>query len=253
MNPPRLRLLLVAAAVLAVSVLSRAAEPAILAKARAYVGSEAALNGVKSLHFTGTLLMVDSDDPKPSEPAAVEIYFQAPEQQRIQATTSKNVEITAVDGYDAWQRRQDAADSKQWQLRLLGADQIKRLRANTWETLGFYRGIERHGGHIEDQGPATMDGVACEKVAFIYAPNIIFYRYLDLARGRLVATETEGGTSIREQGEQVASGIRFPKTIVTVSKVSPTRTQTITLNFEKITVNETLSPKLFAVPALPAK
>jgi hypothetical protein len=253
MNSLRSRLLLAAGVALAVGVTSPAAEPAIIAKARAYVGAEAALNSVKSIHFVGSLVLADSADPKPSERAAVEIFFQSPEQQRVQSTTSKTIEITALDGYDAWQRQQDSADATKWQLRLLGADQIKRLRANTWETLGFYRGIERHGGRIEDQGPTTFDGAACEKLAFIYAPTIIFYRYIELATGHLRSTETESGTTIREQGELTASGVKFPKTIVTVTKVGEARTQTITLTFEKITVNEPTSPKIFAVPALPAK
>ena len=253
MKTPRCRLLLVAGAALLLAVGLRAAEPAIIAKARAYLGSEAALNSVKSIHFTGKIVTVDSANPKPAEDTAVEIYFQAPEQQRIQATSSKYVEITAVDGYDAWQRQQDAADPSKWQMKLLGADQIKRLRANTWESLGFYRGIERHGGRIEDQGAVTMDGAACQKLAFIYAPNIIFYRYLEVATGKLHSTETESGTAIREQGEVIVNGIKFPKSILTIAPIGPGRTQTITLTFDKITVNETLAPKLFAVPALPAK
>jgi len=235
------------------AVASAKAEPAIIAKARAYVGSEAALNAVKSIHFAGTLVTTNSVDPKAVERATVEIYFQAPEQQRIQATSTKSIEVTALDGYDAWQRQQDAADSTKWQVKLLGADQIKRLRANTWETLGFYRGIERHGGHIEDRGSATMDGIACQKLAFIYAPNIIFYRYLNPATGHLVATETESGTTIREQGELSAGGLRFPKIIVTVTTNNAGQTQTITLTFDKVTVNETLSAKLFTVPALSVK
>jgi outer membrane lipoprotein-sorting protein len=232
---------------------AHAAEPAIIAKARAYLGSEAAINSVKSIHFVGKLAIIDTAASQPSETAAVEIYFQLPDQQRIQATTSKNIEVTAVDGYDAWQRQTDATDSKKWQMKILGADQIKRLRANTWESLGFYRAVERHGGRVEDQGSVTLDGVACQKIAFIYAPNIIFYRNIEVATGRLHSTETESGTTIREQGEMVVSGIKFPKSIVTVTPAGAGRTQTITLTFDKITVNETLPAKLFAVPALPVK
>ena len=248
-----LRSLLAAGALLAVANAPRAAEPAIIAKARAYVGSEAALNGLKSVHFVGTLAVTNSATPENVERAAIEIYFQSPEQQRIQATSSKSVEVTALDGYDAWQRTQDAADATKWQMKVLGADQIKRLRANTWETLGFYRGIEKHGGRIEDQGTTTVDGVTCQKLAFIYAPTIIFYRFIDAATGHLISTETEAGTTLREQGELMTGGIRFPKTIVTTNKSAGGQTQVITLNFEKITLNEAMPAKHFAVPALPVK
>jgi hypothetical protein len=183
----------------------------------------------------------------------VEIFFQAPEQQRIQATSSTTIEVTALDGYDAWQRQQNLADPTKWQVKLLGADQVKRLRANTWETLGFYRGIESRGGRIEDQGAVTAEGVACRKIAFIYAPTIIFYRYIDTATGHLVYTETESGTILREKGEMMVGGIRFPKSIVTTNQDNTGKTQVVTLTFEKITLNESIPAKLFAVPSLSVK
>ncbi len=239
-------------ALFALTLVARGAEPAIIAKARAFIGPEAALNGVHSIHFVGTVVATNSAAPDKSERAAVEIYFQAPEQQRIQSTSEKTVEVTALDGYDAWQRQQSIADANQWQVKILGADQIKHLRASTWETLGFYRGIDRHGGHIEDQGTATVDGMTCEKLAFIYAPNIIFYRYIDTATGHLVSTETETGTTLREQGQLVIGGIRFPKSIVTTTKTADGK-QIVTLTFDKITLNETMPASLFAVPGLQVK
>lgn len=253
MTPSFLRRLLATSASLMFAQIASAAEPAIIAKARAFVGTEAALNAVKSVHFVGTLVTADPATPTQQTRAAVEIFFQAPERQRIQATSDRNIEVTALDGYDAWQKIQDLADPTKWQVKLLGVDQIKRLRANTWESLGFFRGIESHGGRIEEQGAATMDGVACTKLAFIYAPNIIFYRFIDNATGRLVHTETESGSTLREQGEIRVNGVRFPKTIVTTNKNAAGQTQTVTLSFEKITVNEAMPANLFTVPALPTK
>lgn len=238
--------------VLASIAAARAAEPPIIAKARAFIGSEAALSGVKSIHYTGTLVTTDPKDASKETRAAMEIIFQKPEQQRIMATTDKTIEITALDGYDGWQRVQDAADPTKWRQTLLGTDQIKRLRANTWENLSFFRGIERIGGRMEDQGTKTIDGVTCQKIAFIHGPTIVFTRYFDVATGRLVFTETESGGTIREQGEMVVNGIRFPRSIITASgtKNAKGEAQTVTINFDKITINESFPPKHFAVPAL---
>ena len=227
-----------------------AAEPAIIARARAFIGSEAALSALKSVHYVGTLVTVDSADPAKQTRATMEIHFQRPEQQRIMATSDKIIEITALDGYEGWQRVQDPANPTKWRQTLLGVDQIKRLRANTWENLSYFRGIERVGGRVEDQGPATIEGIACQKIAFIHGPNIVFYRYFEVATGRLVYTETEAGGAIREQGEMVVNGIRFPKSILTSTKNAKGQTVTVTIDFEKITVNEVLPAKLFAVPAL---
>jgi hypothetical protein len=231
----------------------RAAEPAILAKARAYLGPEALLDGVKAVHFFGTLVVTDPADPAKTTRTAVEIVFQKPYRQRIVKTSAKTVDVTALDGYDAWQRVQVAGDPTKWRQTLLSIEQIKRLRAATWESLSFYRGLESHGGRIEDLGPVTADGVACRKVAFIHAPNIVFCRYFDLATGRLVYTETETGEIQREQGEILADGLRFPKSVKIDTKNAAGQPQTVALDFEKVILNEAFPDSLFQVPPVAAK
>lgn len=224
-------------------------EPPIIAKARAFIGAEKVLNEIKSVHYLGTLVTGDPADPAKQTKAAMEITFQRPEQQRIVATSDKMIEITALDGYEGWQRVQDPKDPAKWRQTLLGPDQIKRLRANTWENLAYFRGIEKVGGRLEDLGAATIDGVACQKLAFIHAPNIVFYRYFDVATGRLVFTETEAGGSIREQGEVVVHGVRFPRSIVTQTKSREGKLVTVTITFDKISINETFPAQQFAVPS----
>jgi outer membrane lipoprotein-sorting protein len=233
-------------------VAANAAEPPIIAKARAFLGSETALNNVKSIHYSGTLLAPDPKDATKQTRVAMEIIFQKPEQQRITITSDKEIETTALDGYEGWLRKQDATDPSKWRLTLLGTEQIKRMRANMWENLSFFRGLEKFGGRVEDQGTQTIDGVTCQKVAFIHGPNIIFYRYFDVATGKLIFTETEAGGTIREQGEMIVDGIRFPRSIITASGAKDAKGQppSVTINFDKITVNETIPPKEFAVPPL---
>jgi outer membrane lipoprotein-sorting protein len=246
-----LRLSLATCTALFAAAFAAAAEPAIIAKARAYIGTESALESLKSVHYTGTLVTADPKDPAKQARAAMEIIFQRPDRHRIMATTDKVIEVTALDGYDGWQRVQDAADASKWQQTLLGTEQIKKLRAIAWENLSFYRGLERRGGQIEDQGTKVIDGVTTQRIAFIHAPHIIFYRHFDVATGRLVFTETQSGETIRETGEMVVNGLRFPKTIVTTSKNPAGVVQTATINFEKIQVNETFPDSHFAVPAIP--
>jgi hypothetical protein len=230
-----------------------AAEPAIIAKARAYVGTEADLEAVKSIHYTGTLVVDESTDAAKQPPAAMDLLFQKPYRQRVQSTSNQRIEVTALDGYDGWQRLQDPADPAKWRQSLLGVDQIKRLRANTWENLSFFRGIETVGGRIEDLGPVTFEGIPCQKVAYIHAPTIIFYRYFDVATGRLVYSETENGSGIREQGEVRVNGIRFPRTMTNTTKLPDGKVRTYTITFDRITVNEDIPASKFAVPALAPK
>jgi hypothetical protein len=168
-----------------------------IAKARAYLGSESALNAVTSIHFTGTL-EAPGDVRLPAE-----IVFQKPYRQRITYTGPKFIEITALDGYDAWLKRVNAENPVQWQVRLLDAAQVKRLRANTLENLSFYSTRDMKGSTIEFLGDVTVDGLACVKISFTHSAEVAFVRYFEKSSGRLVKTETENGTEIREGGEVV--------------------------------------------------
>lgn len=225
------------------------AEDPLIAKARAYLGTDAALDAVEALRMRGKLEVVDAANAAPGS-AELEILFQKPDRQRITATSESRTEITALDGYDAWSRVSDQKDSTKWQVTLLGPDQIKRLRANTFENLAFYRGLESRGARVEDRGTATVDGVACRKLAFVHGPDIVFTRSFDVATGRLVLTETDSGTQIREEGEIKSGGLRFPERIVTINTLPDGSTRTIRVKFSEITVNPTIDSGVFAVPAL---
>jgi len=265
-------------AFLAAAILTRAdvpaGEPSIVAKARAYLGAEEALNAVQSVHLVGRFV---SDKTGAAPASTVDIIFQKPWQHHLVVTASQMIKIPgtiptddqkaglapmpevrntvvrtiALNGYDAWERIQVNADTPR--MGLLSVDQIRVLRADVWENLGYYRGIEAEGGHEEDQGPATIDGVACEKVAFTHSPTVVYYRYFDQATGRLVYTETAGGLKIREEGSIEASGIKFPQKITTIEPTAtpdaPSRSTTLTI--DHVTVNEVFPSSLFAVP-LPA-
>lgn len=225
-----------------------------VAKARAYLGAEATLDVVRSLHFQGsfpgTEQVPDPADPQKSieQPVrvSIDIIFQQPMQQR-QILRSNQVErVTALDGYDGWERVADLTGKNNARLTLLDTMSIKRLRATTIENLSFYSG--RVGSRqVEFQGEETVDGVACVKLSFTHGGNIVFLRYFEQSSGRLVKTVVEGGGEIREEGELIVNGIRFPKKVI--NKSSGGRSTTIT--FEQIAVNESFPAETFAVPALP--
>lgn len=247
----RLRTLTLALVAIGVSIASplARADAALLSKARALIGAEKDLNAIQALKFTGTLEVADSGASEVGK-AGIEIIFQRPDRQRITATNDGQIEITALDGYDAWQRVADPRDPARWQLSLLGTDQIKRLRANTFENLSFYRGIETVGGRIEDRGLVTVDGVACRKLAFVHGPDIAFIRSFDVATGRLVLTETDSGTLIREEGELRSGGLRFPKHITTTNTLQDGTIRTIRVAFDTVEVNPTINALIFSVPTL---
>jgi hypothetical protein len=213
-----------------------------IAKARAFLGSESALNAVRSIHYTGTL----ETEGIPKLPT--EIIFQSPYRQRITLTSPKVIETTALDGYDAWQKRVNPENPTQWQITLLDANQVRRLRANTVENLSFYSGHEMKSCVIKLLGDVTVDGTACVKVSFTHTGGVVFTRYFEKATGHLVKTETENGTEIREEGEIIVQGVRFPKRVI---NKSPNGNLTV-ITFDKVVINEAFAADQFAVPSLQA-
>jgi hypothetical protein len=228
---------------------------AIIAKARAYLGPDATLDAITSIHYVGTLAseetIKDKDGKQITRPfkGTIEIIFQKPYSQRVTLVSYKGTETTALDDFEAWRHLQDATDAKRWSLTLLDKDQVRSQRANTWENIAFYRGIERRGGHVEDLGPHVVDGHTCEKLAFVHEPGLTFYRYFDAATGQLLLTETDNGNLTREQGEMMVNGVRFPKSLVSTTKDPATgRESTLSITLEKVTLNENFPESLFAVP-----
>lgn len=247
-----LRLLVSVAALVAVSMPGlSAAEPAIIAKARARVAPDDVLDAIRSIHYVGTLTGMDPTDPKKTLTAAIEIFLQKPAQQRIVVTSATEIDISALDDYDAWHRTVQRDHPERWHQSQMGPEQIKQLRADVWQNLYFFRGIERIGGRVEDMGPSMIEGIACEKVGFYHSDTLVYLRYFNRETGELVYTGT-AENNIREHGETIVDGIRFPKTLL-ISQTTDGVESKRTIAFDKITVNEPLPASLFAVPLPTAK
>jgi hypothetical protein len=135
--------------------------------------------------------------------AKIEIVARIPISSASSRRQDKGIETTVSTatkaGSSFWIRESEAAAHGGAQ-----ADGLKRLRAQRGRTLTISR-LERAGGKIEDRGAAKIDGIDCQKVAFIHPPNITFTRYFDKATGRLVQTDTDDGGSTAGGGRTGSS------------------------------------------------
>jgi hypothetical protein len=225
------------------------AEPAVIGLARAYLGPDSTLDGINSIRFVGSFDRTDPDHPEfGTVHATLDMLFSKPYRQRQVVRTAKVTDTTVLDGYDAWERLQDNSDPTKFRMKWLSAVEIKSLRANTWENLYFFRGLEG-SDTAEDQGPSTVDGIACERVDFIHGPENVFERFFDRDTGKLVLT-VRSRESIRESGEIVVDGVRFPKSIVSVSKTPSGKDLVTTVTFDSVALNEPVQGDAFAAPNL---
>lgn len=245
----RAPLRLLASFVLLAAGLAAAAAPgeldAVIARARARLGTDAALNAVTSVQFQGTYETA-SPGEEPQK-GTIEMIFQKPFQHRSTITASSGrEEVTALDGIESWMRVKEGKDQR---LTLFPKEQTKTLRANTWQTLEFYRSIEKVGGSVELLGEDTVDGILCSKVIFRHDTALTWTRYFEKTTGRLVLTETAQGRT-REEGQIVSGGIRFPQKISSMVKGSAGKDVTVTITFEKVLVNEKFPAALFTVPSV---
>lgn len=236
----QLRLLLVAALLSTAGLQGAETAGQWIARIRARLGTESALQGVTSIRYTGTL---DTDG---ANQRGLDIIFQKPLQQRITLTNAEIVDVIGLDDYDAWQKRLNPKNPAQWQLTLVDAAQTKRLRAQVWDNLYFFSGLEKMRGSVRLEGDVTVDGVACVKLVFTYHENMVLTRYFERATARLVKVETETGTEIREEGEILVNGIRFPRKVSNRDKDG----RVTTMVFDQVILNETHAASEFAVPAL---
>lgn len=236
----KLRLLLAVVLLPAVSIPAAETAEQWIARARARLGPESALQGVTSIRYTGTL------DTAGANQRNMDIIFQKPLRQRITLTNAELIEVIALDDYDGWQKRSNPKNPAQWQLTLVDAAQIRRLRAQTWDNLNFFSGLEKLRGAVRLEGDVTIDDVPCVKLVFTYREDMVLSRYFERATARLVKTETETGTEIREEGEIFVNGIRFPRKVSNRDRDG----RTITMVFDQIFLNEPHAASEFAVPAL---
>ncbi len=230
----------------------RADSDQVISLARSYLGTDSALDAVKAVRYAGTL--ISSTTPVEGEGsqtvARIEIIFAEPYFQRIQITSTERVETTALDDYEAWQRVENPDNIEQWRLTLLDTVQIRRLRANTWENLAFFKGLDEGGGEINDMGRVEADGQSLHKLAYDHGYGIVFYRYFDPVTGRLVFSETDTGARIEESGENIIKGVRFPNQVVTTSTRGDGAEQRVQVDFDLIEVNPELDHQLFRVPSI---
>lgn len=213
---------------------------AVIKKARGYIGAENTLKSVKSLRFKGTITNASGDS------GTIEIHLEAPYKQLQILTGDEVVQEFGLNDYEAWKKVYRMDDPDHYNLIPSNPDQLKRVRANTYENLNFFSSETSYQRKLDYLGQETVGGELVDKVKVTYG-SIYYIRNFKVSTGQLLLTEIETGELIREIGEIEVDGIRFPKTLVSLIDGEEVHR----IEFDLIEVNPELNESLFTQPALP--
>lgn len=216
----------------------------VIARARSYVGKERDLDAVRSLRYEGRIEIKGAKEAS----GTLVMLLEKPGSQLTTRVLGDQREIVGYDGMEGWMRVESVSKPALSRTDMLPLAQLRMLRANVVENLGFYRGMEKVGARLESRGDTTLEGQAAVKVAFIHPGNIVFVRTFARDDGRLLLTEGPGGETIREEGEMEVAGLRFPQRLVSTGKTADGSEVVITITFDAIKVNETFASGTFSVP-----
>ena len=254
MTPLRRFLALAALLSLLAPVAQAASADEVVTQARRYLGEARDIEMVRSIHYKGTIEVRDAAGAvMPEASGTIELIVQKPAQQLNVRTSAKLRDTVGLDDFSGWQRVEPLDQSSKARTIILRRADLVRLQAVTAENLFFYRGHERRGGRIELRGESTIDGQVAVAVAFIHPHDIVFVRYFDKKTGRLLMTDDPVGGQVREDGEMIVAGVRFPRSMHSSGKTTEGKDYSVAINFTAITVNETFPAERFAVPMFESK
>ena len=213
----------------------------VIAMARAYIGPEEKLDGVRSLIVVGTEVPAD-DGPEVRYTA----HLKRPLYQRVEQDDGQMLTVMAVDPYEGWVMRQRHGQPlSAARIAPMDPATYAEMRVNTIMNLYYFRGHERFRGEVTYLGEREVDGEPAHVLEYRFGRRGRMVRAVHAETGRLLTTELDGGVLLRERGKQRIGGLRFPEQIE--SYIDGELAGTITL--EQIRVNPEVDDAIFAYPS----
>lgn len=216
----------------------------VINQARARIGTEQVLTGVKTIQYQGTVYSADG-----TATGTIVLDFMRPMHQRLRLDSEVLRETTGVNGYEGWREIINKQNPERSGIEVLGTTQVQYLLANAQENLNFFKGPEGvRGAEMRLLGEKNMEGKDCWEVLYTYPSGLKYTRYFDKSSGDLVATMSgDTGHKMVEKGTISSGGIRFPEEVHTYHNGELLRY----VVFEEIKVNEPMNAAIFDFPALP--
>ncbi len=214
-----------------------------IAKARAYLGSEASLQAVQTLRYTGVIVVASGDS------GTVDIVFKKPSSQQIISAVSGMKEVSTLKRTEAWQKLERHDEPGSWTLNFYEAEDILRMQANVRDQFDFMAPPSTRTGKVHFVGEHEIDGRKTRALRYDHGRSRFFVHFVDIETGRVLRSVNDLGMVFMKTGERIVEGIRFPEKVVTRFR-TPLGVETLEVSYSKITVNEKIDDAIFDMPLL---
>lgn len=216
----------------------------VVAQARSYLGGERKLEAIESLRYVGKIEYIPT-----GATSDITIMFARPLRHRTEVRSEGQVVITVLNDLESWVRIVDEEMGQELSFRYLSEREAALTKYITWENLNFYTGIEKLWGRKEYVGQEDLLGHVADVVMFHYDKNYEVKRYFDAKTGKLLATRLAGNVELRELGEIVVDGMRFPERVETYRDGELESR----VRFERVEINPDLSEEIFEMQPLESR
>jgi hypothetical protein len=211
----------------------------IIDRARATVGTEAALNRLVTLQIIGVLEPAAPEIPS----ATLLIIARKPCSQRLELRVDDLVETTILNGGRGCIVRSNL-NAEASQMRELVGVELERMIYSTRQHFNFYRPDFKNGERVRLEGIENFRGQRSYKLIYEYPDGQETIRYFSVVDDTLVATITENGVASIGKGAQIIEGIRYPEAIDYYE--GDRKLHTIVLR--EVKVNQPLPAGVFDIP-----
>ncbi|CAA6677308.1 MULTISPECIES: hypothetical protein [unclassified Lentimonas] len=213
----------------------------IVNRARATVGTEAALKGVVTLKMEGWIEPAESKLPS----ATILIISRKPCSQRLEVKVDDLVETTILDGDSGCIIRSNLSDeAKRSQMRTMTEEELKRVAFSTRQLFSFFGADFKSGEQVAYKGIEQRRGVRSHKLLYSYPDGQTTTRYFAVNDDTLVSTITDQGVESVEVGERIVDGIKFPRRVEYYQDNKMLHTVVIS----NVQVNTPLQSGIFTIP-----
>lgn len=223
----------------------------LITKARARLGEESALRSVDALRFIGRMETPGTEsqaggEDGDAEPIEIVLDFKRPNLQRMVRKVGNERRVTVLDGSEGFIYSRDEETGRTL-LHVMPSEQVQFFLNNSRENLNFFLGPKTvPGGEIKLIAETIRRGVPVYRIRFEYPSGNQYDRFYDRETMELLSTQLNpSDNELIQKGEQVFSGIRFPKRLETYSADGHL---TQTFYFDEVIVNPEFPEDHFTLP-----